>query len=95
MSAYVVFIRESTLDPLEMDTYFRKVPATFSGHPATILARYGRHEVLEGPGTEGVVLLEFPSMDDAKAWYNSPAYQEALKHRFKGANYRAILFEGV
>jgi uncharacterized protein (DUF1330 family) len=75
--------------------YLQKAPATFSGHPIKVLSKYQPHEVLEGPDLEGIVLLEFPSMEDAKAWYNSPAYQEALKLRLHSTNYRAILFEGA
>ena len=50
---------------------------------------------LEGPEAEGVVIIEFPSLAEAKAWYDSPAYREAREHRFRGADYRAILVEGV
>jgi uncharacterized protein (DUF1330 family) len=58
-------------------------------------ALYGRQEVLEGPEVEGVVILSFPSFEEAKAWYDSPAYREARKHRFQGADYSAVLVEGV
>jgi len=34
-------------------------------------------------------------MDAAKAWYHSPAYQEAKVHRLAGANYRVLVTEGV
>jgi len=30
-----------------------------------------------------------------KLWYDSPLYREAREHRFKGADYRAVLVEGV
>ena len=53
------------------------------------------HEVLEGPEVEGVVILEFPSFDEAKAWYDSPAYREVREHRFRGADYRAVIVEGI
>ena len=39
---------------------------------------------------DGVVILSFPSMPEAKAWYDSPAYTEAKKHRFQAADYRVI-----
>jgi uncharacterized protein (DUF1330 family) len=42
-----------------------------------------------------VVIVEFPSIDAAKAWYESPAYREAREHRFKGADYRAVIVEGL
>jgi uncharacterized protein (DUF1330 family) len=95
MAAYVVFIREGVTDPSELQVYSQKAPAAMVGHPVTPLAVYGRQEVLEGPVVEGVVILQFPSFDEAKAWYDSPAYREAREHRFKGADYRAVIVEGV
>ena len=61
----------------------------------TVLAAYGRQEVLEGPDVEGVAIVEFPSFEKAKVWYESPAYRDAREHRFRGADYRAIIVEGV
>jgi uncharacterized protein (DUF1330 family) len=70
MSAYVVFTREKTLDKLELAAHFKDVPATLAGHEVRVLALNGSHEDLEGPSTEGTVILEFPSIKAAKAWYN-------------------------
>jgi uncharacterized protein (DUF1330 family) len=95
MSAYIVFTREKTLDKSELAIYGEKVPATIKDHPMKILAAYGHHEVLEGSETEGVVIAEFPSLEAAKAWYNSPAYREVRDHRFKGAVYRVLIVEGM
>jgi uncharacterized protein (DUF1330 family) len=95
MAAYMVFTRESTRDPKELETYSKMVPATLAGHPVTLRARYGHHEVVEGPEIEGVVILEFPTIEAAKAWYNSPSYREAREHRFKGAKYTAVIVQGV
>lgn len=61
----------------------------------TPLAFYGPVETLEGDPADGVVLIAFPTMEEAKAWYDSPAYQEALPHRLKGADYRVILAQGL
>ncbi|MFJ3486810.1 DUF1330 domain-containing protein [Pseudomonas sp. NPDC090202] len=94
MSAYVIFIRENTLDASEMQQYAEKAPAARTGHDITRVAFYGDLEVLEGQATEGVAILRFPDMDAARAWYNSPAYQEARQHRLKGAEYRMLLVEG-
>jgi len=73
----------------------RNVGPTLAGHPVTVLAAYGRQKVLEGSEVEGVVILEFPSFDEAKAWYDSPAYREVREHRFRGAHYRAVIVEGA
>jgi uncharacterized protein (DUF1330 family) len=95
MKAYMVFTREKTTDAAELAIYFEKVRATFEGHEIKVLASYGKHEVLEGDATEGVVVVEFPSAAAAKAWYDSPGYTEVRKHREAGSVYRAILVEGV
>ncbi len=95
MAAYIVFVRESTRNASELETYSQQVDAALAGHPITVLAAYGRHEVLEGPDVEGVVILEFPSFEEAKAWYDSPLYREVREHRFRGADYRAVIVEGV
>ncbi len=95
MSAYIVFTREKTLDPAQLAIYWEKIRDTFKGHQVKVLAAYGKHEVLEGDQTEGVVIAEFPSMLAARAWYDSPAYREVREHRFKGAIYRWLLVEGV
>ncbi|HCP1229660.1 TPA: nitroreductase family protein [Escherichia coli] len=95
MSAYVVFLRERTLDATELDIYARQAPAAREGHDLTPLAFYGDFEVLEGPAIEGGVILRFPDMQAARAWYHSPAYQAARAHRFKGAEYRVVLLDGI
>jgi uncharacterized protein (DUF1330 family) len=94
MAAYIVFTREKTTDPAELAKYSEVAGATLAGHPATLLAVYGRQEVLEGPPVEGVVIVEFPSFAEAKAWYDSPAYRQAREHRFRGSEYRAVIVEG-
>ncbi|MCE9545425.1 MAG: DUF1330 domain-containing protein [Planctomycetia bacterium] len=95
MAAYIVFTREATLNQAELDTYMQQVSPTMAGHPIKILAAYGRQEVLEGAAPEGVVIVEFPSMAEARAWYHTPEYQAVLQHRLKGAEYRAVIVESL
>jgi uncharacterized protein (DUF1330 family) len=95
MTAYVIFMREKTRDPAELAAYREKVPASREGHDMKALARYGNVETMEGAPVEGVVIIEFVSIDAAKAWYNSPAYTAARKHRFLGADYRVVISEGL
>jgi uncharacterized protein (DUF1330 family) len=95
MSAYFIFIREKTLDPRELEIYNSKVQQTLVGHPVKLLAAYGAFEDVEGLPTEGAVVAEFPSMEAAKAWYDSPGYREVREHRLAGAVYRGLLVEGL
>ncbi len=95
MSAYVIFIRERITDPAEMQIYGGKAQASFGDTPPKPLAFYGQIETLEGPPADGAVILEFADMDAARAWYHGPAYQDALKHRLRGAEYRVMLTAGT
>ncbi len=95
MVAYVVFTREKMRNREEYERYREEARPAAAGHSLTPLALYGKHEVLEGPSIEGAVILQFPTMDAAKAYYDSPAYQKAVQHRFLGADYRVFIVEGV
>ena len=74
MSAYLIFAREKTLDEAELKLYWDKIRATFKGHQVKVLVNYGRLEVLEGNPFKGIVIAEFPSLEAAEAWYESPAF---------------------
>jgi uncharacterized protein (DUF1330 family) len=95
MAAYIVFTREKLRDKAEFDTYSSMAGATMAGHTVKPHVVYGQCETLEGAPIEGAVIVEFPSMDAAKAWYDSDAYKAAREHRFKGADYRVFITEGL
>ena len=95
MTAYVIFIQEQTTNLEELKTYEQAAPATMEGHAGTMLVLAGRQEVLEGPEVESATIIAFPSLDEAKAWYDSPAYRAVREHRFKGAKYRVMIVEGL
>lgn len=96
MPAYVIFLRESPVhDPAAMAIYSggsRDRPRDPKLKP---LAVYGALEALEGQSPDGVVILEFPTVEDARNWYYSPAYQAAAEHRKKAADYRAVIVQGL
>ncbi len=93
MPAYIIMIRDRMNDADEFATYHKLAPAA-RVEGQKLLAFYGRHEVIEGEPADGAAILEFPDMATARAWYDSPAYQTALPHRLKGADFRVILVEG-
>lgn len=95
MPAYMIFIREQTLDRTELEAYWAKVASTLEGVPLKVLSAYGPHITLEGPEVEGVVIAEFPSVEAARQWYDSPAYQDAMTHRQRGAIYRGLIVAGT
>ena len=95
MTAYIVFTRERLRDKTEFDQYAAVAGGTLAGHPGKPLAFYGTNETLEGAPIEGAVIVEFPTIAEAKAWYESPDYQAAVPHRWAGADYRVFITEGV
>lgn len=96
MPVYVVFLREKPIhDPAEMDRYLssgRERPLDPKMKPLVV---YGALESLEGAPPDGVAMLEFPTLEDAKNWYYSPEYQAAAKHRRNAAEYRAFIIQGL
>ena len=50
--------------------------------------------VIEGDKVDGVAIIEFASVEIAKAWYDSPAYRAIRHHREAGARYIGLLVEG-
>ncbi|TQS69894.1 DUF1330 domain-containing protein [Rhodobacteraceae bacterium] len=95
MTAYVVMIREQTIDPQALERYRDTAPEARHGHDIAKLAFYGAQDVLEGPSFEGAAILAFPTMEAARAWYDSPAYQAALAHREAGSISRVFIIDGV
>ncbi|HMN15619.1 MAG TPA: DUF1330 domain-containing protein, partial [Bellilinea sp.] len=59
------------------------------------LVRGGRNETLEGPAFEGrLVILKFPDLDRARAFYHSENYQELIKLRAPASTAEIVIVEG-
>jgi uncharacterized protein (DUF1330 family) len=95
MPAYFVAVRTAIKDAKEMETYGQKGRKSMAGHQVKALAAYGKIRSTDGPHTDGAVILEFPSLEAAESWYDSPAYQEAIVHRFAGGDYQTFIIQGV
>jgi uncharacterized protein (DUF1330 family) len=94
MPAYFIVDLEVT-DPALFERYRPIAAESIKKHGGRYVVRGGACETVEGGwAPKRVVVLEFPSMAQAKAWYNSPDYAEGLKMRMKAATSRAILVEG-
>ena len=95
MTAYVIYVRESVHDQARVDAYREAAPGARVGHDMKRLAFYGALDMLEGEPVDGAVILEFPSLEAARAWYNSATYQAAAEHRRAGARGRMFIVEGL
>ncbi|MFO3795773.1 MAG: DUF1330 domain-containing protein [Anaerolineales bacterium] len=95
MTAYVVVDIEVT-DPEGYKEYVKIAPATVAQYGGRYLARGGHTETLEGDWQpKRLVILEFPNIEQAKAWLNSPEYApaRALRHRYARSN--MVVIEGA
>ena len=94
MSAYVI-AEVNVTDPQLFAEYGKGVPATIAAYGGKYLVRGGRTETREGGwGPKRMVVLEFPSMERARAWYESAEYKPFLAMRLKAAQSKMIFVEG-
>jgi uncharacterized protein (DUF1330 family) len=95
MPAYVVIDIEVN-DPQTYEDYKRLAPPAIAAYGGRYLARGGRSETLEGDWSpKRLVILEFDSLDQAKAWWASEEYLEAKALRQRCSSARMVVVEGL
>lgn len=95
MPAYII-VKVSVTDMDTYQEYMKLTPAAVEAHGGTFIARGGEVETLEGPKeTRRVVLLEFPNLERARAFYHSEQYQDAKKLREGAAEASFVLVDGA
>ena len=77
----------------------------YSDKADVLIAKYGGRYVVRGVQPEQIegknilpdiiVILEFPSLETAKAWHSDPDYQDLIEVRNKGSDTDFLLVQGV
>jgi uncharacterized protein (DUF1330 family) len=94
-SAYIV-ADVDVRDPAQYEEYKRLSSIAMKAHGAEVCVRGGNSEVLEGDWTpHRLVLLKFPSLEQARTFYSSAEYSAARRAREGIAVMRMVLVEGV
>ncbi len=95
MSAYWV-ARSKVIEPEAYKRYTDQVPGIIQHYGGVVLARGGRFKILEGTDKyHRFIVIQFPTLADGEACFNSEAYQSAAAHRRDGAGeVELILVEG-
>ena len=96
MAAYVI-VDVEVLEPESYQAYTRAVPASLEPFGGRFIVRGGGYKTLEGTWSpQRIVVLEFPSVEQANAWHASPAYQAILpiRQRHARTNFLTVV-EGV
>jgi uncharacterized protein (DUF1330 family) len=95
MTAYVI----ADIDVHDQEAYREYaalVPDTLKPHGGRFIVRGGARETLEGDWRpRRLVVIEFPSADDARRWHGSPEYAPALAMRQRASTGNLVLVEGA
>ena len=95
MAAYVL-ANVTIKEPVRYEDYRRRVTPTLEKYGGLFIVRGGPVEILEGDWRPGrLVIIEFPSIEQARAWWNSPEYTEAKRIRQATSEGTLLIVEGV
>ena len=95
MAAYVI-ANVDVKDAALFEQYRKQVPETLARHGGRYLVRGGQHETLEGAWKPSrLVVLEFPTLEQARRWYDSADYREPKALRMKCALTDVVLVQGA
>ena len=95
MPVYVIGEIEIT-DSVAYEEYRRRVPAIIAAYGGRYLVRGGAAALLEGAREPGrLVVLEFPTMAQLRAFYDAPEYQAVKAIRLRASSGRLLAVEGV
>ena len=95
MPAYLI-VDITVKDSTAYDEYKKLAPSSIARYGGRYVARGGATEVLEGTWTPSrLVILEFPTTDQARAWWSSPEYAEAKLMRQRSSTTNMVLVEGL
>ena len=95
MAAYVIIDSEVT-DPPVFRRFLETAPAVAEAHGAKYLVRAGAFEVVQGTwAPRRLVVLEFDSMAQAKAWQDAPDYADLKQMLNRCSNTDVVIVEGV
>ncbi|MEV2218130.1 DUF1330 domain-containing protein [Streptomyces sp. NPDC050997] len=95
MPAYVIAHLQEAAPVPEIAEYIERITATFEPYGGRFLVHAAQQEVKEGSWPGFVVVIGFPGITEARAWWDSPAYQEIAPLRSRHIKGDIILVEGV
>lgn len=96
MSAYCLFDNVLITDPDAIAEYARLARPTVEAHGGRYLVLGGDTELKEGDWQPTYpVMIEFPSLEAANAWYESPEYAPLRAKRLGAGQFNAVFIDGL
>ena len=85
---YAIFVEQITDWDSYLNEYLPPAGETVEAHGGTLTVWNENPDVIEGKWDHNMtVVVEFPSVEDARAWYNDPAYKEVMSIRHEACGY--------
>jgi uncharacterized protein (DUF1330 family) len=94
LPGYVVAEVDVT-DPATFQKYAEKVPGTIAQYGGHYVIRGGKNTSIEGDAPKRFVVIQFESVEKAKAWEDSPEYDAIKPIRHSSAKSRVFIIEGT
>ena len=96
MSAYCIFDITEIIDEEKIGKYRQRVGATVEQYGGRYVVRGGELEVVEGDWQPvRLVILEFPSLERVRQWYNSEEYRDLKALRLAATHSNGVIVEGL
>lgn len=95
MPAYVIAHLNEAAPHAEIAEYMERITGTFEPYGGRFLVHATSHEVKEGAWPGHIVMIGFPGIVAARAWWDSPAYQEIAPLRSRHIKGDIIMVDGV
>jgi len=95
VAAYII-ADVTVTDPAAMEEYRKRVPATLTKYGGRFVVRGGAHQTVEGDWKPNrLVVLEFPSLEQARRWYDSEEYREPKAMRLRAGRTNLVMVDGI
>ena len=95
MPAYMI-VRVNISDMDQYRQYMQLTPPIVEKYGGRFIVRGAEKHILEGPDVpERIVVVQYPDVESALAFYNSPEYQAAIQVRADAAEASFVVMEGV
>lgn len=95
MTAYAVAVIRETRFNEEVIEYLQRIDETLASYSGKYIVHGGPYKPLEGSWSGDLVVIEFPSMEKAEAWYHSDAYAAIRSLRTNNTEGDVLLVPGV
>ena len=92
---YVISEADAIVDMTTVQKYGQGVPETLAPFNHHFIVGGGKPQALDGEAPKGIVVIAFDSVEKAREWYDSPAYQAIVPLRKSSTKGRMFIVEGI